>query len=86
MLHVTDGAKQQLHEALVAANGTGDKCFRIVRKEDSRALTLHFDEPTSSDSVYSHEGDDVLALPRNLQPFLDDKSLDVDRSGRLKLC
>jgi len=86
MLELTNSAKSQLHRSLVAADSPEQegKCFRIVPKDD-RFLTLKLATPQDSDTVFKYEGITILALPKALQPFFEDKSLDIDQSGQLKL-
>jgi hypothetical protein len=86
MLELTDAAKQTLHKSLQTADADAHqgKCFRIVPKDD-QSLTLALARPAPSDSVFEHEGDTILALPKALEPFFDDKSLDIDAAGKLKL-
>ena len=86
MLELTKTAKSQLHRSLVAADGPEQdgKCFRIVPKDD-RFLTLKLATPQAGDTVFKYEGVTILALPKALQPFFQDKSLDIDKSGQLKL-
>lgn len=85
MLEMTEAAKQQLHKSLAAGADKPvqeGKCFRIVPK-DERFLTLKLARPAANDTVFTHEGDNILALPKALQPFFKDKSLDIDSSGKL---
>lgn len=86
MLELTETAKNRLHRSLAASDHPGreGRCFRIVPKDD-RNLTLRVARPEPSDTVFKHEGETILALPKALQPFFKDKSLDIDKSGRLKL-
>ena len=87
MFELTEAAKEKLHRSLAAtpmADREG-KCFRIVPKDD-RYLTLKLAEPAPSDTTFRHDGAIVLALPKALQPFFENKSLDSDRGGKLKLC
>lgn len=86
MLELTTAAKERLHKSLCSANETREqgKCFRVVPKDD-RHLTLRLARPMAGDSVFTHDGDNVLALPKALQPFFEDKSLDIDEEGQLQL-
>lgn len=86
MLELTETARSRLHRSLAAADKPDqqDKCFRIVPKDD-KVLTLKLARPASSDTIFTHEGANVLALPKALQPFFQGKSLDIDSSGNLKL-
>lgn len=85
MLQLTDAAKQRLHQSLTAAAPAerDGKCYRIVPKDD-RHLTLRLAKPAPSDETFRHEGDVVLALPRALRTFVEDKRLDIDRRGQLR--
>jgi hypothetical protein len=86
MLELTHAAGEQLHRSLTE-NRTPDlegKCFRIV-PQDERHLTLKLGKPAPSDSTYEYDGDVVLAVPKALAPFVNDRSLDVDSDGNLKL-
>ena len=86
MLKLTETAKNRLHKSLAAADKPKlqGKCFRIVPK-DNKFLTLKLAKPAPSDTVFTHDGNDVLALPKALQPFFQGKSLDIDSEGNLKL-
>lgn len=86
MLELTESAKDQLHRSLAKIEGPDQDrmCFRVVPK-DQKHLTLKLAKPAESDFVFTHEGDDVLALPKALQPFFEGKSLDIDSDGKLLL-
>jgi hypothetical protein len=86
MLELTDAAKKTLHKSLQTADADEHqgKCFRIVPKDD-QSLTLRLATPAPSDSVFEHEGDSILALPKALEPYFEDKSLDIDSAGKLML-
>ncbi len=86
MLELTQNTKSQLHRSLSATDNPDQegKCFRVVPK-DERFLTLKLAKPQSSDTVFKYDGDPILALPKALQPFFEDKCLDIDNSGQLKL-
>jgi hypothetical protein len=86
MLELTKAAKSQLYNSLANADKPAQhgKCFRIVPK-DEKSLTLKLAKPSPSDKVFTHDGETILALPKVLQPFFRDKSLDIDASGKLKL-
>ena len=86
MLEVTETAKSQLHRSLATADHPVQEgtCFRIVPK-DEKFLTLKLARPALGDTVFTHNGETILALPKALQPFFQDKSLDTDKSGKLKL-
>jgi hypothetical protein len=86
MLQLTDTAKSKLLNSLAAARMPDHegKCYRIVPKDD-RFLTLTLARPAPSDSVVKHDGNAILAVPKALHPFFDDKSLDIDEDGKLKL-
>lgn len=86
MFELTHAAGEQLHKSL-AASRTPDlegKCFRIV-PQDERRLTLKLGKPAPSDATYEYDGDVVLAVPKSLAPFVDNRSLDIDSDGKLKL-
>ena len=86
MLELTEAAGAQLHKSLARAQMPDHegKCFRIVPK-DKQYLTLTLERPAPTDSTFEHEGATVLALPEALSPFFKDRSLDIDKSGNLKL-
>ncbi len=87
MLSVTSSALKQLHQSLQAVTDAEDestKCFRITPKDQS-SLTLNFSEPAANDTTFEFEGKVVLAVPKELEEFCDDKSLDVNSEGRLEL-
>lgn len=87
MFELTEAARSKLHRSLEKA-GTPEqqgKCFRVVPQND-KSLTLRLATPTPSDTVFTHKGDEVLAMPRALEPFFEGKRLDIDNTGKLKLC
>lgn len=86
MLELTEVAKSRLHESLAAADKTvrQGKCFRIVPKDDN-SMTLKIATPASNDTIFTHDGDKILALPKALRPYFKDKCLDIDPTGRLRL-
>ena len=86
MLELTTATCKQLHDSLAKAEKPTQegKCFRIVPK-DRRFLTLTLARPAASDTVFTHDGDVILALPRRLAPFFENKSLDIDAKGKLTL-
>lgn len=86
MLELTNAAKQHLSKTLATADEAADqdKCFRIVPKDES-SLTLKLATPSPSDAVFTHDGDKILALPKALQSLFDERCLDIDDSGKLKL-
>lgn len=86
MFELTEAAKGKLHNSLAAADKPEQrgKCFRVVPKDDT-FLTLKLATPSPSDTIFEHRGDNVLAMPKALQPFFEGKSLDIDNSGNLKL-
>ncbi|MGB5326332.1 MAG: hypothetical protein WBN40_13035 [Pseudomonadales bacterium] len=86
MFELTDAAGAELHKSLAGTRmpGQDEKCFSIIPKDD-KFLTLRLATPASSDATFEYDGAVVLALPKALRPFLDDKSLDIDQSGQLKL-
>jgi len=86
MFELTENVKTQLHKSLARADqpGAGGKCFRIVPDNDNR-LTLKLAKPVPSDTVFTHEGSAVLALPKVLHSYLEDKSLRIDERGKLNL-
>jgi hypothetical protein len=87
MFELTEDARNLLHTSLKKADGPEKqgRCFRVVPKDD-KFLTLKLATPTPSDTVFTHKGDEVLAMPKALQPFFEGKCLDIDDSGKLKLC
>ena len=86
MLEVTEAAKKQLHDSLLERqSGTNHgRCFRIMPKED-RSLTLNLAKPHPGDSTIEHEGQVVLAVPKSLASFFNNKNIDVDTGGNLKI-
>lgn len=86
MFELTDAAGARLYESLAGTRMQDNetKCFRVVPKDD-KYLTLKLARPAPSDVTFEHDGALVLALPKALRPFFEDKSLDIDRCGKLKL-
>jgi len=88
MLQLTESAGERLHKSLRATRMDDNedfRCFRLVPKDDRR-LTLKVTKPASSDVTIEHDGDIVLAVPKALRPFFKNKSLDIDKTGNLRLC
>lgn len=73
-----------MHKSLATADRTDQqgKCFRVVPNSDDN-LTLKFAKPAPSDTIYEHDGDSVLALPKALAQHLENKCMDVDSNGKL---
>lgn len=86
MLQLTQAAGERLYKSLAATQmpEREGKCFRVVPKDDKK-LTLKLAKPDPSDATFEHDGHTVLALPKALQPFFRNKSLEIDKSGQLKL-
>ena len=82
MLNVSDAAKEQLHKSLSATDDT-DKCYRLI-PVDGKSLKLTLAKPAPDDATVEHDGVTVLALPKILQSFVRNKSLDVDGGGNLR--
>ena len=82
MLEVSNAAREQLHKSLSATDET-DKCYRLV-PVDGKSLKLSLAKPAPDDATIEHDGKTVLALPKILQSFVQNKSLDVDNSGNLR--
>lgn len=87
MFALSDAAGAQLYKSLSGTRMEDHegKCFRVVPQEGNNLFTLHLARPAPSDSTFEHEGEVVLALPEEISPLLNDKSLDIDQSGNLKL-
>jgi hypothetical protein len=87
MFELTEAAKSRLHKSLEKADRPEQqgKCFRVVPKDD-KCLTLKLATPAPGDTIFRHQGDDVLAMPKALRPFFEGKSLEIDNSGKLMLC
>jgi hypothetical protein len=87
MLEVTDNAKKELHKSLAVMRDESqhDRCFRLV-PSNGKSLALSLSKPASSDSTFDYDGQVVLALPKKLHPYLQNRSLDVDDNGKLRIC
>ena len=86
MFSVTDTALENLHDSLHAfsADNAGSKCFRII-PTDARSLGLSYSEPAVSDTTYTFKDRVVLALPKELEDFCSEKTLDINDDGKLEL-
>lgn len=86
MLSVSNAAMEQLNTSLKTVFGSDkmEKCFRIVPMDES-SMTLSLSEPAATDETFEYDGNTVLALPKELQPFCADKRLDVNDDGKLEL-
>src|SRR5210317_1241368 len=84
MLQITESAKEKLHDSLTRTDTFKEegKCFRFL-SEDDNSVKLSITAPKSSDWMFSHEGDVILAVPGQLQPFFENKSLDINDDGKL---
>jgi len=86
MLSISNSAMQHLHDALqsVATSSDDGRCFRIIPK-DGGNLMLSLAEPTPTDKKFEFDGNTVLAVPAELQEFCADKSLELNKDGKLEL-
>lgn len=86
MLSVTNAAMQQLNTTLKSVYGSNkaDKCFRIVPMDET-SMTLSLSEPAVTDQTFEFDGNTVLALPKELQSYCEDKRLDVNDDGKLEI-
>ena len=86
MLAVTNAAISHLHDSLKAIENSDaeGKCFRIVPRNGAN-LGLSLAEPEPTDKKYEHEGETVLALPKELQPGCAGRTLIVNDDGKLEI-
>ena len=86
MLTVSTAALKKIGTTIASMGNShdDDPCLRMVR-EDEAGLALSFEPPQESDETYDYQGRTVLAVPRELSGFCEDKTLDVDDSGNLLL-
>lgn len=86
MLTVSNAAMTQLHNSLksVSDTDTHGKCFRIIPRGEAQ-LALSFAEPAATDKKFEHDGETVLAVPKELQESCAGKTLDVNDDGKLEL-
>lgn len=86
MFELTSMAGAKLLDSLSAVRmpDRGGKCYRLVSRKN-KLVTLKLARPVPGDTLYGHQGRGVLALPKALEPYLRDKRLDIDRTGKLKL-
>ena len=83
MLLVSNPALQQLHGSLPESTHA-NKCFRIVPRDEAN-LTLKYMEVADSDTTYEYQERTVLALPKELSPLCENKTLDLNNEGQLEL-
>lgn len=86
MLTVTDTVLKQFDKAITKAAEASDeeKCLRIVRGPDAN-LSLALESPAPEDTTYDYDGRTVLAVPEMYTEFCADKTLDMDKEGKLVL-
>lgn len=86
MLSVTHAAMQQLNTSLKSVYGSdsAEKCFRIIPMDET-SMTLSLSEPAATDQTFEYEGNTVLALPKELHIYCDNKRLDVNDDGKLEI-
>ena len=83
MLSVSNPALQQLHGSLPESTDA-NKSFRIMPKDETN-LTLKYMEVEESDTTFEYQERTVLALPKDLAPLCQNKTLDVNDEGQLEL-
>lgn len=87
MLTVTNPVLKQFDKAIAKAGEsekTEDKCVRLVKGEQA-GLALKLQTPEAQDTTYEFEGRTVLAVPENCAEICSDKTLDINKDGRLVL-
>lgn len=86
MLTVTNPVLEQLDKAIANAGEaeTDNKCVRLVRGEEA-GLALKLETPENDDTTYEYEGRTVLAVPESCADICSDKTLDINKDGRLVL-
>ena len=86
MFELAETTKRQLSKSLAAADKPAHrgKCFRVVPKDD-KLLSLTLAKPAPSDRVIEHRGKTIFALPKALEPFFDNRRLEIDASGKFVL-
>lgn len=86
MLNVTAAARARLLTKLVRKNAADDVALRFRREKDKWRLQL--DRAAPDDTVFAHEGRNVLLLDEAASKDMDLMTLDArntDRGARLKL-
>ena len=88
MLQLSDAAGERLHKSLAATREKNQEsnslCFRVVPKDD-KMLTLKIAKPAPSDTRIEYDGSTVLAVPKALGPFFKKRTLDIDKTGNLRV-
>jgi len=75
MLTVTEAAREQLTRILSTVDATENSAVRLV--PSSKGFKLQVDRPRPDDESYSHEGNVVLVLDKEVSQMLSDKKLGV---------
>ena len=80
MLQVTDAALLLLKEALTVEREDGGHVFRLDVQDDQFILNL--DEPREDDVQFAHDGETVLATPREVATsLLDATTIDLESTA-----
>lgn len=73
MLNLTDSASAHISEML--AEAPDEMAVRIVPQEQGLALQL--DNPREEDEKFTHDGQTILVIDKQMADLLQDKQLDV---------
>lgn len=87
MFVVTEAARDRLSRKLAEKEPTDGQALRFTRREGGWRLRL--DRPRPDDTVFDHEGKNVLLLDAKVASAMAALTLDVsstDFGARLRLC
>lgn len=86
MINITNDAMAMCHATIIQLSHAQahQKCLRFEQEPD-KPLALTFDEPRKEDEIIKHQGVAVFAVPKRFLEFCSDKTLDIDRHGKLTL-
>lgn len=81
MIRISDDAMMLCNETVrqLAGAQTDSKCLRLLN--DDGRIAISFELPRNDDTIVSHDGQSVLAVPGQVADLLAGKTLDLDDDG-----
>ncbi len=81
MIHISDDAMALCNKTVRQLSGaqTNSKCLRLLN--DQGRISISFEMPRSEDTIVSHNGQSVLAVPERVADLLAGRTLDLNDDG-----
>ena len=81
MIRISHDAMTLCNETVrqLAGDQTDTKCLRLLN--DDGRISISFELPRSDDTIVSHDGQSVLAVPDQVATLLAGKTLDLSDDG-----